>query len=151
MILMAFNACGAELELRALYFLPPEKTVRTGRVKFDVAIVVKNIGTTTITIPKGSMGPSYGVDADGNVLVSYSCSLGDFEGSKVKLAESELVPVKLLPGEVTMISYVLDISAEQKLEKIYFSYRVPPEMGQAYGLWTGEIKCQLKQFIPSKR
>ena len=61
------------------------------------------------------------------------------------------LPVVLLPGDVTVVEFDVDVSRDWSLVNVEFEYRVWDEMGKRYGFWTGAAMANLLEWTSENR
>lgn len=126
-----------------IYDAPLEKPV-----KIYVVVQLKNLGKFEETVLCKKTDPHYVFNQNGNLSidgaivyrVSYDAALG---GGVIIPSISEMLPVRLGPGELTEFRFIVVLAKGVTPEKMRFHYQVDPDIAGRFSGWSGDISAMI--------
>jgi hypothetical protein len=113
-----------------------------GVYRYSFTVILTNVSSDTIAIPKDKSGIGYGeFGLQFELAILYG--LGRTALGSVDIpAESELALVKLRPGEA--IEFQPAVRTDKPVEETAWSvvYKVEPDLSKRFGTWAGRIETK---------
>jgi hypothetical protein len=120
--------------------------------KFNIAIRLENTGSREIVVICKRTSPVYvrlNTEQDDRVGVDkiiYKVDYSKGLNGKINVpAESEMMLVRLQPGESTEWWVEVKISVRARLDRIEFVYRIEKDLADRFGAWSGQLAVPLRR------
>lgn len=119
----------------------------------DVKIYLINRGSNAIKVPTGGMHVSLRMRGGAReLIIKVAFRFNEIWGKELIIPESELAPVTLLPGEVTVTQVAIRIPEEDfPTEQIQIVYTVEKNVSSRYNYWKGSVKKNIVDAYNERR